>query len=1203
MPIKSEEIADLSGFIAELEKALQLSNKITEKLTKDLKQGTSTLKMVDPKDAESIKKIDEQINKLKIDTEQLNTANAQKISIEQEINSLTKKRTKLQAQLSQGNTKLSKDVAVLNEKRKQQNKLIREEAKETAGLLSPYDKLSKKLTELRRRYKDLAVQEKENTKEARALLNEITKLDTKIKKVDTATGQFIRNVGNYSSAMGGAIKQTKGFLLTLAGGYGVVSVLRSGFNVVKEFDQAMGNLSAVTGKTREELTSLKNQARELGATTEYTAGQVASLQTELARLGFSTSEIEQSTDSILDFATATGAQLPDAAALAGSALRAFNLDASEMGRVVSVLGVATSKSALDFEKLNNSLSTVAPVANAFGFSIEDTTALLGKLADAGFDASSAGTATRNILLNLADSNGKLAKSLGRPVNNLDDLVKGMDELSEKGIDLAEALELTDKRSVAAFETFLKQSDGLITLRDNITGAEKGLKTMAETQRDTLGGAIKELQSAWEGLVLDLSEGAGEFISLKDIIKFVARNLKDIVKVVVVATSAWASFKIALKIQNLLINASNGIKSMGKGMMFLTGAFKKGSFSVKRFGAALKSIPFVGIISGITTIITSIGLFSSKTDQAKLSQELFNKALEVGIRRAEQYNKRIDESLGSLSKQTQQRLDLARAAGASEEEINKIRLEGINELDKAIIKERNQLSTRIEQLADAREEYIAYEKEYYRKLNDIEKLSSMPDQIEQRKELNKQHGDYMFNKAKELGILNEKDGLNGRLISSSTLLGKIEGELDTIGAKTNELLEKRNDLEHDKKVVVTENNRIEKESVSTSNKKTEAKAKEIKQEKKYIQVKKEASEIIKEIDNDRKEAEEKDMQEVIDAVEKSHKKKVLEIEKSYKTEEELRDKNIEEEIKYLEHLIDIYKAYGKDTIELELELQQKRNEKRNIANDEVIKKEEEAFNERVSRLQEIDGILNKFNERQLKRDQERINSIDTEIQKLRERQNTFQQLAAQGNLDADKSLAAEIKREEKLEKERRRIEQKAQRRELFLSAFKTYQSKVEAGDKSPIVSTLRDLAILAAGVSGFKTFYEGTEGSKTVGEMLGTPHLNTAKDGYVVRVDKNERIFNPRQTKAISGYTNDQIADIISNRSFESMNISKMYSYSPVNNKDVFSMEQTNRKLDELISKPTYLGGDFDNKSKAWIELIMHKGRIEKKITKLNDIDW
>src|SRR5690606_110260 len=143
------------------------------------------------------------------------------------------------------------------------------------------------------------------------------------------------------------------------------------------------------------------------------------------------------------------------AAQVGATIRAFNLDASEAGRVADVFALATSKSALSMEFLNTAMSTVAPVSASFGFSVENTTALLGKLADSGFDASSSATATRNILLNLVDTNGKLAKSLSTPITDLESLTKGLAELRDNGIDLADALELTDKRSVSAFNTFLQ----------------------------------------------------------------------------------------------------------------------------------------------------------------------------------------------------------------------------------------------------------------------------------------------------------------------------------------------------------------------------------------------------------------------------------------------------------------------------------------------------------------------------------------------------------------------------------------------------------------------------------------------------------------------------------------------------------------------------------------------------------------------------
>ena len=270
----------------------------------------------------------------------------------------------------------------------------------------------------------------------------------------------------------GGIATFPGNMMTEAAG-GIGDFFMDAFGKIKEFEQANADLASVLGKTRGEITGLTEDARRLGASTSFTASQVTLLQTELAKLGFEEGQIKGMTADVLDFASATGAELPQAAALAGASMRAFGLEAEDMNRVVSTLAVGTTKSALDFEYLEAAMSTIAPVAKTFGFTVEDTTALLGTLANSGFDASSAATATRNILLNLADSGGKLAVALGRPVHSLDDLVPALAELKAKGVDLNETLSLTDKRSVAAFNTFLDSAQSIGELRDAVTGAGAG----------------------------------------------------------------------------------------------------------------------------------------------------------------------------------------------------------------------------------------------------------------------------------------------------------------------------------------------------------------------------------------------------------------------------------------------------------------------------------------------------------------------------------------------------------------------------------------------------------------------------------------------------------------------------------------------------------------------------------------------------------
>lgn len=324
--------------------------------------------------------------------------------------------------------------------------------------------------------------------------------------------------------VGSMVKGMVGAQAVISGFQKLIGLFKSGAQSIVDFEAANSKLAAILGTTSKNIKDLTTDAQRLGAATKYTASQATALQIELAKLGFSKNEILQSTEGILKFAQATGAELPEAAALAGAALRMFNADTSETERYVSAMAVATTKSALSFSYLQTAMPIVGPVAKAFNFQIEDTLALLGKLADSGFDASMAATALRNIFLNLADSNGLLAKSLGGAVKTLPELVNGLKKLKEQGVDLNTTLELTDKRSVAQFNTLLTNIDALIPLREQITGVEEELGNMANTMGDNAQGAILGLSSAWEAFMLSFKKSTGP---AKNVIDFFARGIRNV----------------------------------------------------------------------------------------------------------------------------------------------------------------------------------------------------------------------------------------------------------------------------------------------------------------------------------------------------------------------------------------------------------------------------------------------------------------------------------------------------------------------------------------------------------------------------------------------------------------------------------------------------------------------------------------------------
>ena len=433
---------------------------------------------------------------------------------QEEIHRLTKATTELRDQNSQHRKEISRLAATEGDysaEIKRLNELIRSNKRDIEANNRAMEKARKEIDISRMSAADLGKELKrlkgELNKTSKTLYPErYRELENEIRRVEKAHAEATRSTRGFLASLLSLDKiatSIKGFFMGL--GMVIMTQVIGAFkqltNIIQDFERANSKLASVLGTTIDGVSRLTDQAKYLGRTTTATASQVTGLQTELAKLGFTQDVIEKLTPSVLKFAKAVDTDLSSAAAFAGAAMRMFNKDADQAEAVMASFAVATTKSALDFHKLEASLSTVGPVANAFGFSLEETTALLGQLSNAGFDASSAATATRNILLNLADANGDLAKALGGPVTNLDELVNGLNKLNAEGVDLAKALELTDKRSVAAFSTFLNGSDSILALRDSITDCTGDFQQMAATMADNAAGSFAGFQSAVEGLIL------------------------------------------------------------------------------------------------------------------------------------------------------------------------------------------------------------------------------------------------------------------------------------------------------------------------------------------------------------------------------------------------------------------------------------------------------------------------------------------------------------------------------------------------------------------------------------------------------------------------------------------------------------------------------------------------------------------------------
>lgn len=270
----------------------------------------------------------------------------------------------------------------------------------------------------------------------------------------------------------------------------------------REFSVAMSNLKAVSGATDEQFQQLKDNAIALGSSTAFTATQVAELQTEFAKLGFTTPQIIAVSEATLDLAAATGTDLAEAAAVAGATLKGFGMTADETGRMADVMAKSFSSSALDMEKFRESMKLVAPIAATVKVPIEQATAALSVLADRGVAGSMAGTQLRRIMSDLAQKTGKdFATSLQISADRLANA-------SSEAEKLAIAKELVGDRAKGSLIALAENREEIDRLTKAYEESGGAAKEMAEIQLDNLDGSITKLSSAWDGFMLSMEDGNG-----------------------------------------------------------------------------------------------------------------------------------------------------------------------------------------------------------------------------------------------------------------------------------------------------------------------------------------------------------------------------------------------------------------------------------------------------------------------------------------------------------------------------------------------------------------------------------------------------------------------------------------------------------------------------------------------------------------------
>lgn len=971
------------------------------------------------------------------------------------------------------------------------------------------------LNQLREKNKKLAIEKgkvnrltKEGANRIKQINAELNKNNLILQKNASAMGKQKMNIGNYGSAIG----KLGSMLGRLGGAFLVFRLIKGAFSVVKDFEQSQANLASVLGVNVDEMAALTEQAKLLGATTTFTASQVAELQLEFAKLGFTQQNIEGMTKATLELAEATGTELGEAASVVGATMRGFGLDVTQTQRVTDVMAKSFSSSSLDMTKFSTAMAAVAPVANLAGVSLEKTTALIGTLTDRGLDASTAGTGLRNMFLRSNKAGLTFDQALNQIKNSTDQTAASMKLFGTRGATLGAILANTQE-DVDSLTLKLLDSEG---------AAQK----MADTQRDTLGGSIKLLQSAWEGLILKFEEGTGTFGFLKDAIAFLADNLEDIVKGFVILGTALGVYALITK---------------------TTKAFQA-------LNLVMKANPYILVASLLAGIIVALKLY---TDEMSIAEQITQNYASIQEEATKATAKEKAE-LGLL-------LNIAKDKNLSDED----RIEAIERLNQLSpeflgnltleniatedgVKAINNYIAALDKKALA--QAIAAKKEkLFEQMLTIEG-STISDNISFIEEAGAmlsnlpwdrkgQIGDIIdigeANRTKSLkGIKGQIDALD-KLTTAKILAGEINVE-DLSGGtpktptttprveKEISLLRAREDAEiklienAEERDIKARNKRFDRLKEDTEAKKTNKEDfdKWLTAQEELLQADLDAIDAKHEKIRTDKEKKDRDIEikGKTEAYQKAENEKLLVLLDSTKTQEEVEEALLAFQIEQLEKKIAVWKKLypelGEQINQMEIDLAKKKRKR---------DKEEEGTVDDVIDLEKLreDAIV-LMTDVFIKKSDERIAKLNEEIAAHKKQADFLKQLAISGNIQAKESLAEENRLIAESEAKKAEEEKRKQRILMVSAVLKAYIANIDAGDGSgeALAKAIASKAVLDQFVAGIGSFFEGTEDTGTVSNGL------DSNGGRMAILHNNERVLTAKQNKQIGGYSNDQVANIV-----------------------------------------------------------------------------
>ena len=321
----------------------------------------------------------------------------------------------------------------------------------------------------------------------------IKPIEILIKAKDEASGIF-----------GSLQSKVAGVGVAIAGYFGI-SAFVGAVKGAADLQAKLSEVEAVSGATAAEMVLLRKAAEEAGATTKFTATEGAQALGNLARAGLSAKDAIATLPAVLNLAQAGNIGLAEASEYVTKAVMGLGLEFADAGRVADVLAKGANASNTSVTGLAQALSYTAPIAKSVGLGLETTVAIIGKFADAGIDASRAGTALNAILSQFADPASKFRQELAGAGITTNNFEAALHQLAAAGPAGQKAILAVGTEAGPALRALLNQGMGALDdLKGKLDNAAGSAAATAKVMQANLDGAMLSLGSTWESVRIALA---------------------------------------------------------------------------------------------------------------------------------------------------------------------------------------------------------------------------------------------------------------------------------------------------------------------------------------------------------------------------------------------------------------------------------------------------------------------------------------------------------------------------------------------------------------------------------------------------------------------------------------------------------------------------------------------------------------------------